>query len=90
MSESAQQQLGKLAAQALDDLEDSGQLIGAVLLVVERDADDPEIARTLTVVPEGQVWPMTLGIVETWRQETEAEIIASAVVLEFEDDGEED
>lgn len=82
----APQQIGQMAAAALDDLE--GDLIGAVLLVATTVPDSHGHYQSYAIVPDGQAFPMTLGIIEGWRLDCYATVTASAVALDLDDDEE--
>lgn len=63
---SAAERIGEMAAAALDAL-DGGELIGAVLMLAAFNPEDATEFKSMWFTPDGQVWPMTLGIVEDWR-----------------------
>lgn len=71
-----EQQLGELAARALDGL-NGRRIVGAALLLVYENDEDTNAS--VWFAPEGQPWQMTFGIVEDWRLTQQAQITASAV-----------
>lgn len=81
--ETPEQQLGALAARALDGL-DGRPIVGAVLLLVVDNGDDMSSAAWF--VPQAQPWQLTVGMVEDWRIAQQALITASAVRHAAEDD----
>lgn len=77
---SAAEQIGEMAARALDTL-DGGQLIGAVLMLAAFNPDDDTEFKSLWFAPDGQTWPMSLGIVEDWRMEQQMQAAVSCLEL---------
>lgn len=72
----AEQQVGDLAARALDYI-DGRQLVGAVLILAVDN--DEETTSSNWFTPERQPWQLTIGMVEDWRVTQQALITASAV-----------
>lgn len=72
-----EQQLGDLAARALDGLE-GRRIVGAVLmLATESDQDGAYEGCHYTL--DGQHWIVTLGVVEDWNRSQMAMLTASAI-----------
>lgn len=79
-----EQQLGQLAATALDQLE-GRNIIGAVL-ILSTDADEDGYYQTSHHVLEGQHWITTRGVVDGWCRDQDAMLFASAVHTMVDDD----
>lgn len=74
-SPTPEQQLGDLAARALDGLE-GRRIVGAVLmLATEGETDD--IYESCHYTLQGQHWITTLGIVADWQRTDNASLVAS-------------
>lgn len=71
-----EQQLGELAARALDGI-NGRPIVGAVLLLAVKH--DEDTSHSAWFAPLEQPWQMTLGMVEDWRVTQTALITASAV-----------
>lgn len=78
MSGTPEQQVGDLAARALDQIA-GRRLVGAVLILAVEDSDEGDMTATSWFVPGGQAWQLTLGMVEDWRITQAALITASAL-----------
>jgi hypothetical protein len=83
-----EQQVGDLAARALDQI-GGRNLVGAVLVLAVASGDDDELTATSWFVPDRQPWQLTLGMVEDWRITQAALITESAVKREDTDDEDE-
>ena len=87
---SAAERIGEMAATALDVL-DGGELIGAVLMLAAFNPEDATEFKSMWFTPDGQVWPMTLGIVEDWRMEQQmASAVSSLELRPDEEDGDDE
>lgn len=84
----AEQQVGDLAARALDGI-DGRPLVGAVLILAVEN--DEGTISSVWFVPNRQPWQLSLGMVEDWRITQQALITESAVKRgQDDDDGDED
>lgn len=79
-----EQQLGELAARALDGL-DGRRIVGAVLMLAT-EGDHDGIYESCHYTLDGQHWITTLGIVTDWTRTDNASLVASMVSP---DDGDE-
>lgn len=79
-----EQQLGELAARALDGMK-GRPIIGAVLLLTVEESEDHHSSVWFT--PERQPWQLTLGTIEDWRIMQQALITASAINPTDDDEG---
>jgi hypothetical protein len=71
-----EQQLGDLAARALDGLE-GRRIVGAVLMLATESANVEDAYESCHYTLEGQHWITTLGIVTDWQRTDNASLVAS-------------
>ena len=86
MSESPAHQLGGLAARMMEHLPDNAELLGAIVIVAATDPEVPDDYITRWMVPEGQNYIFTQGLISGWQTEQHALITASAVKLSDDED----
>lgn len=87
MNTTPEQQLGALAAEALDSIR--GRKLAGAVLMIALDTEDDMMA-TNWFVPEGQHWLITLGTVNDWLIKQTALITSSAFAAGAHEDPDED